>query len=211
MIPSKQFTTGLALVAAGFSCIGIIRIRAADTKSVSPVTSSAPVAAVATAGTPAVVPFETFRSIADRNIFDPNRVGRTARPVRSETRPTDDTISLVGTMDSEKGIVAFFDSPIPKFKKVLRAGEPIAEYTVSKVTAKGVELTRDGKTLSLQVAQQLRRPVGEDWTVAATELPRTDGSPDTSKATENATPPIPADASDTLKRLMEQRRNQLKE
>jgi hypothetical protein len=119
-------------------------------------------------------------------------------------------------MDSDKGIIAFFDSPIPKFKKVLHAGEPIAEYTVSKVTAKGVELTRDGKTLSLQVAQQLRRPIGEDWSVAATEPPRTDATTGTSTdasqpSTENATPPIPADASDTLKRLMEQRRNQLKE
>jgi hypothetical protein len=215
MIFIQRFFSGLPWVFTVLSFCGLVQIQAADTAPVS-AAPSAPVAAVVTAGAPTVTPFETFHSIAERNIFDPNRVAR-SRSTRTEVnRPAVDTISLVGTMESDKGLIAFFESPVPKFKKVLHAGEPIAEFTVSKITPQAVELTRDGKNFSLQVAQQLRRPAGEDWTVAAVEPPRADPaagtSPDKAQSgTENATPPIPADASDLVKRLMERRQNQLKE
>jgi hypothetical protein len=218
MISLKRIFFGLTAVFALFASGGPLLIQAADTKPTSPIGVPAPVPAVVTAPAPTVLPFETFRTIAEHNIFDPNRVGR-SRTVRTEAaRPTDDVISLVGTMDSGDGILAFFDSPLPKFKKVVHVGETLADYTVTKITPQAVELTRAGKALSLQVAQQLRRPVGEDWTVAATEPTRADAraapSPDAAASgTDNSSPSpsAPADASDLVKRLMERRQNQLKE
>ena len=165
--PRAQLTAVVVALLTALVC------AAADPKPTSPV--SVPTPTTAAAATPPGVPFETFRPIADRNIFDPNRVGRSTRSTRIDpARPTGDSIALVGTLRYEKGYFAFFDSPDSKFKKVVHEGEPIAEFSVTHISASSVDLIRNGKTISLQVAQRLRRPVGEDWTIAAVETPRTD-------------------------------------
>jgi hypothetical protein len=167
------------------------RSLAADANSLAPPPAAAPAAAS----------FAAFRLIGDWNIFDPNRVGRK----NSEPPPpAGDTISLVGTMQYEKGLFAFFDSPDSSYRKALRVGDAIAQFTVTRILADGVELTRDSKRLSLTIGQQLHRPEGGQWTVTA--APRVDRAP----AANNA-PAIPADASDVLRRLMEQRQKQLKQ
>jgi hypothetical protein len=153
---------------------------------------------------------ESFRVITARNIFDPNRVDASARAGnRDLPRATGDFIALVGTMQFEKGLYAFFDSTSPKYRQVLKAGGRIGDFTVKKVTHQGVELARDDKTYPLRVAQQLRRPEGGDWTVSAAE--RIEEAVATSAAGEAAPLAIPAGASDVLKRLMEKRQKQLKQ
>lgn len=158
------------------------------------------------------VTIDSFRLITERNIFNPNRIGRTVRnsepaaPVQKV-----DTISLVGTMESEQGLRAFFDSSNAALPKAARAGDSVGEFAVQKISSDGVVLVRDGKEIPLRVTQQLRRPEGGEWTVTGIVA---SAAPARAVTAENdpATPPsIPADASDVLRRLMEQRQKQLKQ
>ena len=163
--------------------------------------------------TPADAKFDAFRVIVDRNIFNPTRTGRT-RDRSDEKVARVDTIALVGTMQYDKGVVAFFNSPDAAFRKTLREGQSVGEFKVQKIKPDEVELVRDGKPVSLRVAQQLRRPEGGEWSVSNIEPPA--DSTGATAASGNRPPepeeppPIPADASDTVRRMMEQRQKQLK-
>ncbi len=143
--------------------------------------------------------FETFSLIGNLNIFDSSRVGW--NPGRSA--PAVDTIALVGTMESDRGRLAFFDSPNALYRRVLREGGTLAQFTVKRIEPNGVELTHDTQVIPLAIRQQLRRPAGGDWTVGGAGPAVAGGGP-----TE---PAVPADASAVLKRLMEQRQQQLKQ
>jgi hypothetical protein len=201
----RAVTTGLlAVVLSG----GTALAAGADAKALAapaaaPVSASAKTVPAAANGS-----FDSFRLIGDRNIFDPNRRSRSARSASSEPlAPTGDTIAFVGTMDYDQGVFAFFDSSDARYRKVLPEGGALAEFVVKHVEARRVDLTRDGKVTTLQITQQLHRPDGGDWTVAGASP-----APAVSAASEgDAAPAIPADASDILKRLMEQRQKQLKE
>ncbi len=203
----RRWLPGSLLVAVVLS--GSFPAEAADPKpSVSVAASTVNPVQPRPAVTGPSASFDTFRIIVERNIFDPNRIGRTAGTAENQP-PRGDMISLVGTMRYEKGLFAFFDGSNASFQKALHEGESIAQYTVTRIGSDGVELTRDGQKFSLTVGQQLRRPVGGDWTVAALETVQreTDTAP---AADATPSPAIPAGASDTLKRLMEQRQKQLK-
>jgi hypothetical protein len=162
------------------------------------------------AATPDVASFEAYRGIGERNIFNPNRIGRTTRPVE-EAPPRTDVVSFVGTMQYEKGLFAFFDSPDATYRKTLHEGDTLGQFTVQNITPSGVDLVRDAKTTSLAMGQQLRRPEGGEWSVIGADVVRSNAAAAASAATAAAIPVIPADASDALKRLMEKRLNQLKQ
>jgi hypothetical protein len=150
------------------------------------------------------VSFEPFRSIGSLNIFNSYRVG----PVSEAQQPQVDTIALVGTLQDERDHLAFFDSSDRNYRKALHAGDSIAGYTVARIDVAGVELTHDGKSIPLRMGQQLRRPPGGEWSVSS--APREFSTAEVA-APGAAAPAIPADASETLKRLMEQRQKQLKQ
>jgi hypothetical protein len=143
--------------------------------------------------------FEAFSLIGNLNIFDSARVGWTP----GTAAPAVDTISLVGTLESGQGWMAFFESPSRLYRKALREGGTIAQFTVKRIQPDGVELAHDTQLISLAVRQQLRRPAGGDWSVG--------GVPPGAVASSAAAPAVPADASDVLKRLMEQRQKELKQ
>ena len=202
------------LTAALLAALGSIPAAAADRERSSDrggrrnsggTTSAAPSSA-ATAGAP-VSPssgFEAFQLIAERNIFNPNRIGRT-RSNSDEKPPRVDEIALVGTMQSDAGVMAFFDSPDAAFKKTLKAGESVADFKVESIAPDGVQLMRGDKPLALKVAQQLRRAEGGDWNVI-TMVPEVEAV----KPVEiNAAAEPSADTSEALKRLMEKRKKQL--
>jgi len=143
--------------------------------------------------------FERFSLIGNLNIFDASRVGWS--PGRSV--PPVDTIALVGTHESSQGRMAFFDSPNALYRRVLREGGTIAQFTVKRIEPNGVELAHDAQVIPLAVRQTLRRPAGGDWSVGGVRAPDTPGAA--------AAAAVPPDASDVLKRLIEQRQQQLKQ
>jgi Tfp pilus assembly protein PilP len=155
---------------------------------------------------------DTFRLITDRNIFNPNRTGRRERS--EEPPPRLDTITLVGTMDSDKGLQAFVDGSDATYRKALHVGESVDKFKVTQITASSVDLERDGKTMSVHVGQQLRRLQGADWNLVGEDVVRRESAAravESSRPDPTAPPAIPADASDALRRLMEARAKQLKQ
>jgi hypothetical protein len=218
----------LALLAAS------VRAPAADTKlairpapaipaaasPATPATASPSGAATVTAGSrndSSVAPsaaFDTFRVISDRNIFNPNRTGRRDRSTE-EAPPRLDVISLVGTMDSDKGLRAFFDGSDASYRKALRVGESIDKFKLTQIAANAIELERDGKSLSVRVGQQLRRPEGSEWNVVGEDLVRREATARAAAETGRIDPvapaAIPSNASETLRKLMEARNKQLKQ
>lgn len=180
-------------------------------RATTPAAGTAPSAA-ATRAESTVTPtaaFDTFRLITDRNIFNPNRTGRRERTFE-EAPPRVDVISLVGTMESDKVPRAFFDSADTAFRKAVHVGDMIDKFKVSQISAQAVELERDGKTFSVRVGQELRRPEGADWNIS--EMPRPTATTTTATRIDPSAPPvIPADADPVMRRLMERRAQQLKQ
>ncbi|MBM3853221.1 MAG: hypothetical protein FJ399_08685 [Verrucomicrobia bacterium] len=160
--------------------------------------------------------FDAFQLVVERNIFNPHRTGRT-RPGSEEKPPRVDEISLVGTVQFGRENLAVFDSPEPAFCRSLHEGESVGDFTVRRITADTVELTRAGQSLALKVSQQLRRVEGGDWTVTANQAAKADPraiAGHTAAAPRpvdfSAPVEVPADASEVLKRLMKKREKQLK-
>jgi hypothetical protein len=188
---------------------------AAAPVAAAPVRNAAP-AAVPPRNDPSVapaVPFDAFRLIADRNIFNPNRTGRRDRS-SEEPAPRVDVISLVGTMNSDLGLRAFFDGSDPAFPKALHVGDSIDKFKVTQIAATSVDLERDGKGLAVRVGQQLRRPDGADWNLVGEDLARRDAQARTAvdaKIDPTAPPVIPANADDVTRRMMERRQKELKQ
>ena len=104
-----------------------------------------------TTNAPAQLSFDAFRMISDRNIFNPNRVGRGApRTTRRDTTPAAhvEFFSLVGIMSYEKGLFAFFEGTSADFKKVLQADAVIGQYKVASVVPDAVRLTSGTNAMS---------------------------------------------------------------
>ena len=183
------------------------KAAAKTTTKSAPSSKSADRASIATPTGPT---FDAYRLIGDRNIFNPNRVGRSRS---SETPPPrTEVISFVGTMQYEKGLFAFFDSPDTTYRKALNEGGALGKFTVKGITADQVELERDAKPLTLRIGQQLRRPDGGDWSVIGADIVRSEARAAEAAANPGLGAPlaIPADASEALRRLMEKRQQQLK-
>ena len=172
------------------------------------------------------------RLITERNIFDPNRYprnsrdGRTRTTVRStKTQRSAPTFTLVGTMSYHKGMFAFFDGNNADLRKVLPASGDIAGYTVTEVTLTGVILqTADKKeTVRMKIGEMMRQE-GSHWLPAGPGILGTGASATESTAaqtTDNSSPemePVSAPAApssagapnDILKKLMQQREQELK-
>ena len=151
--------------------------------------------------------FDTFRVVSDRNIFNPNRTGRRERTTE-ETPPRVDTISVVGTMESDRGLRAFFDGSEASYRRAVRVGESVDQFKVTQITPHVVDLERDGKNLSVRVGQQLRRPEGADWDLVGEDVLRSEAQARATaeaKGDPSTPPPIPAGASDIEKRMRERR------
>lgn len=207
-----RITIGFVLA----SVLGIAGAPAAEPKTAPPVATPARTPAPPARTVSTVAPsaaFETFGLVADRNIFNPNRTGR-REGAAEEPPPRVDTLSLVGTMDSEKGVRAFFDGSDPAFRKALRVGEAVDTYKVTQISPNAVDLERDGKPLSMRVGQQLRRPAGEDWALVGEEVARREAEAQAAAAARidpTAVPAIPANVDAVTRKLMERRQKELKQ
>ncbi len=176
--------------------------------------SAAPVAASsATSATPVPASdFEAFRLIVERNIFNPNRTGRSR--AAEEAPPRFDTFALVGTLQSEGKVVAIFDSTDDALRKSASEGGTVADFTVKKISPNSVELVAGEKSLVLRMGQQLRRAEGGEWRLGSREAARAEIARvefEAARAAAAAAPVIPVNASEVVRRLMEQRQKQLKQ
>ena len=144
-----------------------------------------------------------------------------ARPYQSpRTIRSTPTFTLVGTMSYEKGMFAFFDGNNSDLRKVLFQSDSnsIAGYTVAEITLAGVKLqTADKKqTVQLKIGDMMRQE-GNDWQLAGRgELRRRSTAESAASAAEGSSPDAgaaPASAgepNDILKKLMQQREQELK-
>ncbi len=194
--------------------LGVARASAADAPVPTIPAAKPAAAAPAPRNDSSVAPsasFDTFRLVNDRNIFNAYRTGRRDRSAEDQA-PRFDTIALVGTMDSDKGLRAFFDGSESAYRKALHVGESVGPFKVTRIEPNVVALERDGKSLPMRVAQQLRRPEGGDWNLVGEDVLRREAQASAAAAaTANTPPAIPADASDALRKLMEARQKQLKQ
>lgn len=155
--------------------------------------------------------FSSFQIIVDRNIFNPDRYPHTGHYHReSQGVPT---FSLAGTMSYRKGMFAFFSGTSDDYQKVLQPGGVIAGYTVAKITFDGVQLQAAGKTTDLKVGAAMRQE-GGGWELSApgewSESSATTESDNQNTGETSAPSPSSAPPNDILKRLMEQREQELK-
>ncbi len=114
--------------------------------------------------------FDSFRTISDRNIFNPNRLARgTPRTTaRTSSAPAArvESFSLVGIMAYEQGVFAFFDGTKPDYKQAVQMDGAIGEYKVAQITATDVKLARGTNAFDLKVGMQMRREDEGDWFVS---------------------------------------------
>jgi len=173
-------------------------------------------AAAQTTNAPAATNFSSFQIIVDRNIFDPNRYARTPggrhRPI-SKSAPY---FSLVGTLSSRNGMLAFFDGNDPDYRKVLSPDGVIAGYKVVEITLRYAKLEAAGKPVEkMKVGAQMRQEGKDEWKlVGSDELSAaTDGNEATATDETPAASPASGSSSepnDILKKLMQQREQELK-
>ena len=155
-----------------------------------------------------------FRIISQRNIFNQYRVAR--RPQTGRSTPTTpvrmgDAFSLVGTMTYRKGAFAFFDGTRPEYRKIVRCAEVVAGYTVTEITAHGVKLESDGQMIELPVGTQMRRNEEGAWRLTTpSELPGPTAASTATGPAEPASSGSSGDAAEVLKKLMQQREQELK-
>jgi hypothetical protein len=207
------------LILLSFAILGAHRVSAVDVKP-APAAPPPAKAAVGVAKAPtasSVAPtgtYDAFRIVTDRNIFNPNRTGRRDRSV-DEVPPRLDIITLVGTMDSDKGLRAFCDGSDAAYRKALRVGDSVDKFKVTKISANTVDFEADGKSFSARVGQQFHRPEGADWTLVGEDVARLEAqaraaAANAGRVNPNAPVAIPADASDAVRKMMERRNQTLK-
>ena len=164
--------------------------------------------------TPAGTDYSAFRIIAERNIFDTNRHPHTTRSVRRTANTRTPAFSLAGTMTYRRGMIAFFDGTDSDYRKVIAQNGVIAGYKVVEITLHGVKLESSGKTVEMKVGAQMRQEGGA-WQLAesgglpaatiANEAPVTSVTPASGPASGSESEP-----NDVLKKLMQQREQELK-
>ena len=155
---------------------------------------------------PSSLDYSSFRIIAERNIFDPNRVPHSG--VRSVQPKTVDAFTFVGTMSYEKGIFAFFDGTRTDYKKALKPDETIAGYKVVSISPDAVKLQLNTNTVALSVGSQMRRRDDGRWdrSASAETYNSTSGSTTTAASSSSNDTAAPTGAeSDVLKKMMERR------
>jgi hypothetical protein len=158
---------------------------------------------------PITLDYSSFKVVADKNIFDPNRTPRGSLGPRNFLKPKSfDSLTLVGTMTYEKGTFAFFDGTSSEYKKALKLSDAIAGYKVTNIAPNGVKLASGTNELDLSVGAQLRREEDGPWLLAgqSTSYPATPASTSTNAAAATSTNGLDAAAeSDIIKRLMQKR------
>lgn len=173
---------------------------------------------IGASGADELPPFDSFKIVLDRNIFNSQRTGdirKSNKPTTQTQTITPDKITLAGVLINGAEVVAFFDGSRSEYTAAVRLGEKIANHRLVEVRTDQVRLVHNGKTLELPVGFQIQREGEEAWTVtsppmateSSTETKSTDGSTSSSVTTTTS-----GGASDAIiKRLMERRKKEMGE
>ncbi len=109
--------------------------------------------------------YSAFKIIAERNVFDPNRVSH--RPGIQARPRTIESFTLVGVMRYDKGSFAFFDGTSSDYRKALKEADSIAGFKLTTIDDNAVKLVAGTNRVDLRVGMQLRREEGADWAASA--------------------------------------------
>jgi len=172
-------------------------------------------AAAQTTNAPAATNYSSFQIIVERNIFDPNRYAHTSHSRGRTISRSAPSFSLVGTLSSRNGMLAFFDGNDSDYRKVLSPDGVIAGYKVVEITLRGAKLEAAGKPVEMKVGAQMRQEGKGEWQLAepgelpaattGNETPATNETPAAGPASGSGSEP-----NDVLKKLMQQREQELK-
>src|SRR5262249_22673681 len=144
--------------------------------------------------------------VTDKNIFNANRTrgwrqggsGKEESPTRTET------FTLVGTLAYEKGPFAFFDGSSSAFRQVLEPGKMIGDYKIVAIRGRGVVLQTGTNSVELAVGMQMKRENDGAWIAVSSGSLATTGRMTAKEPTGSA------DENEVVKRLMQQREEDLK-
>lgn len=124
-----------------------------------------------TTNAPTKLSYDSFRTVSDRNIFNPNRYvrGSSRSTTKTASVPASrvESFSLVGIMAYEKGWFAFFDGTKNDYRQTLQVNGEIGEYKVVRVTPEAVSLAAGTNSFDLKVGMQMRREDEGDWFLSA--------------------------------------------
>jgi hypothetical protein len=210
--PFLLFSEGRAAEATGEKPVGTNAPVASATNSV-PATGEAvakPAMAEPDSG-PTSLDFSAFRKIADRNIFNSGRSGRTARSGERPRVPQVESVTVVGTMSYAKGDTVFFDGSSSAYRRALKLGDTIAGHEVVAITTEQVELEADGKKFKLKVGGTVRREDEGPWEVSSSGVSHAVATAATaSGSAESSGGDSGGEVSEVLKRLLQKRKQEEK-
>jgi hypothetical protein len=159
-----------ALVLAGCLCLSVAAAAPAPPRP----------ATTAPAAPSAATSLESFGKISDRNIFNANRfvaVRRVEEPPRATRAPVIvESFSLLGTLESAKGPVAFFEGSNPGHRKAAKLEETIAGCKITGIEPNRIQLEANGKPLELRVGYMLHRENEGEWRMREADRPADYGS-----------------------------------
>ncbi|MDQ3625279.1 MAG: hypothetical protein M3463_22835 [Verrucomicrobiota bacterium] len=161
--------------------------------------------------------YDAFRLVRTRNIFDPDR-----RAARSDNAPRPQTttatgrpnyVAVTGTMVAAGKSLAFFTGSRPEYSKVISLRDTIADFTITGITPKEVELERAGKQIVVPVGRQLplegAAAASSDpgpWPPAPDAHGANAASPPEAAPSTSSSPP---DKNELLRRMMERRAKEI--
>jgi hypothetical protein len=174
--------------------------------------------------------YAAYKLVWQRNIFDPQRRAPEPERTRRSSAPTTSaprtpSFRLSGTMVSDDRMLAFFGGSRSEFNKVITTGGKIGDFTVKKIGAVQVELTRGDQTYQLDIGQQLtigdRVEIGTASSASLSSASPQSSSPGggvaptSTPSGEGASTPSPSDSptsnniSDVVRKMQERRRQEM--
>ena len=155
--------------------------------------------------------FPAFKIISERNIFNPNRSAQSARnPGSAPPKQVKvESFALVGTLSSDKGRYAFFDGSSSEYRQALKPAGSIAGYKIARIEPDKVKLEANGQELTLTVGSQMRRQDEGEWRVVAASEATSFGNRNTPSGSAGTNATASGDDNEILKKLMQQREQEL--
>ena len=154
--------------------------------------------------------YNAFRFVRTRNIFDPERRGARSdtsapAPPSQGTTTRSNFIALTGTMVTDGKTLAFFTGSRPEYSKVISVHDKIADFTITAIAAREVQLELAGKPITVVIGNQLPLQ-GSSAETAMPLSPMPAEQASTAPASGSSTTSTsPTDKTEILRRMAERR------